>query len=73
MKMLMLGFVAVMGLSSATNASPILGPESQELGYLPFCPPGYRLAEAYVNGRFVGWKCVPKVEVPTAPVPAEPQ
>lgn len=58
--MLLPGFVAVMGVSSAAHADSVSGPESQEYGYKPKigCPHGQVAAPIYnANGVIIGWRC----------------
>jgi hypothetical protein len=62
MKMLILGFIAVMGVSSAVHAGPVSGLESQGPGLLPRigCPPGQVAAPIYNSaGVIIGWRCGP--------------
>ena len=60
MKMLMLGFVAVMSVSSAVYAGPVSGLDSQEVSLFPRigCPPGQVAVPIYnANGVIIGWRC----------------
>lgn len=60
MKMLVWGFVAMLGMSSAVHAGPVSGLGSQELGYQQMirCPIGQIAAPIYnSNGAIIGWRC----------------
>ena len=61
MKMLVLGFVAAMCVSSAVHAGSVSGLEPQELGYQQMirCPIGQMAVPIYnSNGGIIGWQCV---------------
>ncbi len=60
MKMLILGFSAAMGVSSAVHAGTT-GLGSQELSYkyMIRCPIGQMAVPIYnANGAIIGWQCV---------------
>ena len=63
MKMLILGMIAVLGVSGAVRAGDVESAMSQETSYTyglrPICQEG-QTKEFYYNaqGQIIGWKCV---------------
>ena len=63
MKMLILGMIAVLGISGAVRANDVAGVMSQETSYMeglrPKCEAGQERVFYYdAKGKIIGWKCV---------------